>query len=78
VTAAFVALTKVAEDFRFPYEQLAAGFVLADEGDAALQSFADAFYDRLPEDVQAGGCNVLAPEALDDWQSKAQRVYTRR
>jgi len=77
VTRAFVGLTSIAVDFKQPYEQLAAGFVLADEGAAALQAFADRFYAELPTDVQAGGCNVLEPAAVDDWSAKAQQVFAR-
>jgi hypothetical protein len=77
VTRAFVGLTSIAVDFQNPYEQLAAGFVLADESAGALQAFADRFYGQLPEDVQAGGCNVLEPAAVDDWSAKAQQVFAR-
>jgi len=77
VTAAFVGLTSISEDFHKPYEQLAAAFALADESEAALQAFADRFYGTLPESLQAGGCNVLEPAALEAWQAKAQRVFAR-
>jgi len=77
VTTAFVGLTSVTEDFHKPYELLAAAFVLGDESDGALQAFADRFYETLPESLQAGGCNVLAPAALEAWQAKAQRVFSR-
>jgi hypothetical protein len=77
VTTAFVGVTAIAEDFQNPYEQLAAGFVLADESAGALQAFGDEFYTRLPQSVQAGGCNVLEPAALETWQARAQRVYSR-
>jgi hypothetical protein len=77
VTEAFVGMTSIAEDFQHPYEQLAAGFVLADESAAALQAFGDVFYERLPEGLQDGGCNVLEPAALVAWSAKAQRVYSR-
>jgi hypothetical protein len=77
VTRAFVGQTEMAEDFQKPVEQLAAGFVLADESDAALQTFGDLFYSELPAELQAGGCNVLAPAAVDDWSDKAQQVFVR-
>src|SRR5215813_1505405 len=38
VTAAYVGLTEITEDFQNPYEQLAAAFELAAEDDTALQS----------------------------------------
>src|SRR6185437_4923081 len=70
VTEAFVGLTSIAEDFQHPYEQLAAGFVLADESAAALSPFPHAFYGRLPESLQDGGCNVLEPAALQAWSAR--------
>jgi hypothetical protein len=77
VTAAYVGLTEITEDFQHPYERFAAAFELADESDAGLQSFADAFYATMPEDVQAGGCNVLDAGGAAVWQAQAQRVFTR-
>jgi hypothetical protein len=77
VTQAFIGLTSIVEDFQHPYEQLAAGFALADESAGALQAFGDEFYGRLPESLQDGGCNVLEPAALATWSAKAQRVYSR-
>src|SRR5436190_19833469 len=77
VTAAYVGITEITEDFQRPYEQLAAAFELAAEDDAALQGFADSFYASLPEDVQAGGCNVLDAGGAAVWQAQAQRVFSR-
>jgi hypothetical protein len=77
VTAAWVGLTEITEDFQRPHEQLAAAFELVSDDDGQLQRFAEQFYELMPENVQAGGCNVLAPAALADWRQKAQRVYTR-
>jgi hypothetical protein len=77
ITAAYVGLTQISEDFKHPYEQLAAAFELTSDGEAELQLVADRFYASMPEDVQAGGCNVLAPEALVVWREKAQLVYSR-
>jgi hypothetical protein len=77
VTRAFIGRTSIQEDFQNAYEQLAVGFVLADESAAALQAFADRFYAGTPEEVQAGGCNVLEPAALADWSAKAQQVFAR-
>jgi hypothetical protein len=77
VTTAWVGVTEITVDFNRPYEQLAAAFELVSADDEQLQRFAERFYELMPEDVQAGGCNVLAPAALADWQEKAQRVYAR-
>src|SRR4029079_13424573 len=70
VRAAWGGLTGVTEDFHPPHEQLAAAFALTAEDDAALQSFADHFYTEMPEDVQAGGCNVLHPGGGAAWRNR--------
>ena len=77
VTAAWVGVTEVSEDFQRPHEQLAAAFALAAEDDASLQQFADRFYTSLPEEVQAGGCNVLDPGGVAVWSEQAQQVFAR-
>jgi len=77
VTAAYVGLTQITEDFKEPYEQLAAAFELASEDDAALRAFADRFYETMPADVQAGGCNVLDSGGAAAWRAQAQRVFSR-
>jgi hypothetical protein len=77
VTAAYVGLTEITEDFKHPYEQLAAGFELATEDDASLQGFAERFYESMPADVQAGGCNVLDEGGAAVWRRQAQRVFSR-
>jgi hypothetical protein len=77
VTAAWVGLTEITEDFQHPYEQLAAAFELSDEDDQHLQAFADRFYEVMPDDVQAGGCNVLDEGGLAVWREQAQQVYSR-
>jgi hypothetical protein len=77
VTAAWVGLTEIREDFQRPYEQLAAAFALASEDGASLQQFADRFYSSMPEDVQAGGCNVLDPGGVAVWSKQAQQVFAR-
>jgi hypothetical protein len=77
VTAAWVGVTEITEDFGFPHEQLAAAFELADEDDARLQAFADRFYAVVPADVQAGGCNVLDAGGVAVWNRQAQKVFTR-
>jgi hypothetical protein len=77
VTAAWVGMTEITDDFQHPYEQLAAAFELASEDDAALQSFADRFYMSMPADVQAGGCNVLDAGGVAVWSKQAQRVFSR-
>jgi hypothetical protein len=77
ITSAYVGLTEVAEDFKEPYEQLAAAFELADTGERELELVAERFYASLPADVQAGGCNVLEAGGSAAWREKAQRVFTR-
>jgi hypothetical protein len=77
VTAAWVGLTEITEDFKHPYEQLAAAFELASEDDASLQSFADRFYASMPEDVRAGGCNVLDLGGVAVWTRQAHQVFVR-
>ena len=77
ITAAYVGLTEITEDFDFPREQLAAAFVLASDDLDTVQPVADRFYESMPEDVQAGGCNVLDAGGLAVWQKQAQRVFTR-
>ncbi len=77
VTAAYVGLTEVSEGFGYPQEQLAAAFELASAGDDELRVVADSFYELLPENVQAGGCNVLAGDGVAVWREKAQQVFRR-
>jgi hypothetical protein len=77
VTAAYVGLTEITEDFGFPREQLAAAFVLTSDDLETVEPFADRFYASMPADVQAGGCNVLDAGGLAVWQKQAQRVFTR-
>jgi hypothetical protein len=77
VTAAWIGLTEITEDFGFPQQQLAAAFELSAEDDAHLQAFADRFYASMPEDVRAGGCNVLDPGGVAVWSRQAQQVFSR-
>ncbi len=77
ITAAYVGVTEITEDFQHPYEQLAAAFELTSDDDAHLQLVADRFYAAMPEDVQAGGCNVLDPGGVAVWSKQAQRVFHR-
>src|SRR6266436_6038891 len=77
ITAAYVGLTEITEDFKNPYEQLAAGFELTADTDENLELVADHFYASMPADVQAGGCNVLDAGGLVVWQKQAQQVFTR-
>jgi len=77
ITTAWVGLTEITEDFQHPYEQLAAAFELTSDDDAHLQLVADRFYAAMPEDVQAGGCNVLDPGGVAVWSKQAQQVFHR-
>jgi hypothetical protein len=83
IRAAYVGLIEITEDFGYPREQLGVAFELTEpsaqteEGDRELRIVADRFYESMPEDVQAGGCNFLEPGALGVWSEKAQRVFSR-
>jgi hypothetical protein len=83
VQAAYVGLTEITKDFDYPREQLAVAFALAEpsaqteEGDRELRIVADRFYESMPEEVQAGGCNFLEPGGIGAWSEKAQRVFAR-
>jgi hypothetical protein len=77
ITAAWVGLTEITEDFQHPYEQLAAAFELTSDDDEHLQLVADRFYTSMPADVQAGGCNVLDAGGVAVWRKQAQQVFTR-
>jgi hypothetical protein len=77
VTAAWVGLTEITEDFQHPYEQIAAAFELAADDDVSLLRFADRFYESMPADVQAGGCNVLDAGGVAVWSKQAQQVFAR-
>ncbi len=78
IETAYVGVTEITEDFQHPVEQLAAAFELTSDTDENLQLVADRFYESMPEDVQAGGCNVLEPASLAVWQAKARRVFSRK
>ncbi len=79
IHAAYVGLTELTVEFHEPREQLAVAFELAEpvaetkEGDRELRLVADRFYETMPEEVVAGGCNFLEPGGLDAWQEKASR-----
>jgi hypothetical protein len=83
IRAAYVGLTELTPDFHEPHEQLAVAFELAapvaetEEGDRELRLVTDRFYDTMPADVQAGGCNFLEPGGIDAWREKAQQVFSR-
>ena len=46
-------------------------------GRPELQLVADRFYESMPADVQAGGCNFLEPGGVAAWREKAQQVFAR-
>src|SRR5262249_43834802 len=77
VRAAYVGLTEITEDFGYPHEQLAVAFELRAlsthnrASDPEVQRVADRFYESMPADVVAGGCNFLQAGALDVWREKA-------
>ena len=83
IRSAFVGLTEITRDFDFPEQRLSVAFELAapsaetKEGDRELRLVADRFYDTMPDEVQAGGCNFLEPGGIEAWEEKAQRVFSR-
>jgi hypothetical protein len=83
INSAYVGLTEITRDFGYPEQQLAVAFELAapsaetEEGDRELRLVTDRFYDTMPEEIQAGGCNFLEPGGISAWQEKAQRVFSR-
>jgi hypothetical protein len=83
IRAAYVGLTELTVEFHEPREQLAVAFELAapvaetPEGDRELRVVADRFYETMPEEVQAGGCNFLEPGGIEAWQAKARQVFAR-
>jgi hypothetical protein len=83
IRAAYVGLTELTREFHDPQEQLAVAFELAapvadtEEGDRELRLVADRFYETMPEEVQAGGCNFLEPGGIDAWREQAQQVFRR-
>ena len=83
IRAAYVGVVEVTREFDHPVEHLAVGFELAEpaaetpEGDRELRLVADRFYDTMPDDVQAGGCNFLEPGGISAWQEKAKLVFSR-
>src|SRR2546423_2984485 len=75
ITTAWVGLTEITEDFQNPYEQLAAAFELTSDDDEHLRLVADRFYAAMPEDVQAGACNVLHPGGGAGWRKPGTQVF---
>jgi hypothetical protein len=77
IRAAYLGLTEVTEDRGSPREQLAVGFDLDGGDDALLDLLAARFVEFVPDELQAGGCNVLEAGALGVWDDHAQRVFAR-
>ena len=81
IRAAYIGLTEETHDFEAPVEHLSVAFELSEasaqtpEGDRELRLVADRFYDTMPDDIQAGGCNFLEPGATSAWDAKARKVY---
>jgi hypothetical protein len=83
ITSSYIGLIEITEDFNYPREQLAVAFEIraptahdrAD--DPELQRVAERFYESMPADVVAGGCNFLGPGALAVWREKAWQVFAR-
>jgi hypothetical protein len=83
IRSAYVGVTEITRDFGYPEEHLSVAFELAApsaqtaEGDRELRLVTDRFYDTMPEEVRAGGCNFLEPGGIAVWQEKAQQVFSR-
>jgi hypothetical protein len=77
IRAGYVALLEVTEGFGHPREQLAVAFELTDVGEATLALVAERFVESMPQEIQAGGCNVLQAGALGVWGEHARRVFAR-
>jgi hypothetical protein len=83
IVASYVGLTEIEEDFKYPREQLAVAFELRApsthnrEDDPELQRVAERFYESMPADVVAGGCNFIGPGAIAAWREKAWQVFAR-
>ncbi len=80
ISAAYVGLVETTGAPGGGSRQLAVAFELLhpateSEGNRELHHVADRFYDVMPAEVLAGGCNFLEPAALAVWQAKARRVY---
>jgi hypothetical protein len=81
IEAAFVGMTELTRDSGPATHQLAVAFALeapesrSEEGDRELRLVTERFYEAMPAEVQAGGCNFLEPGAIPVWEEKAQRVY---
>ena len=44
-----------------------------EEGDRELRLVADRFYETMPAEIQAGGCNFLEPGGIAAWAAQAQQ-----
>src|SRR4051794_3753232 len=83
ITASYVGLVEISEDFKYPREQLAVAFEIrapsmhARADDPELVRVAESFYASMPADVAAGGCNFLQAGALAAWREKAWQVFAR-
>jgi len=83
VASAYVGLIEIEEEFKYPREQLGVAFELrassvhSSEDDPEVLRVADRFYESMPADVAAGGCNFIGPGALAAWREKAWQVFAR-
>ena len=83
ISSSYIGLIEITEDFQYPREQLAVAFELRAPtahnrtDDPELRHVAERFYESMPADVAAGGCNFLGPGALAAWHEKAWQVFAR-
>ena len=84
ISASYVGLTEITRGLQVP-ARAARGRVRAPRArrrtssadDPEVQRVADRFYESMPADVVAGGCNFLGPGALAAWREKAWQVFAR-
>ena len=84
VGSAYVGLTEIEEEFKYPREQLAVAFELARSFDARRArttprccASPTASTTRCPRTSPAGGCNFIGPGAIAAWREKAWQVFAR-
>jgi hypothetical protein len=82
IASGFVGLVEVTEKGRPPFERLSAAFEVQEaatrrELRQELRLVVERFYDSMPADVAAGGCNLLDEGGLGVWRERALQVFPR-
>ena len=83
IASGYVGLVEVTEDGRPPFERLSAGFEVREaatrrELERELRLVVESFYDSMPDEVAAGGCNLLDEGGLGVWRERALQVFPQR